>query len=197
MEYAKEFGVVFEGFEKSEYYTGEVYKKYIDNPPFPSNEKVLRLFDGTHLPTSEDWSQLWEDVKKYGMANGYLNAVAPTGSISYLQNATASAMPITEIIETRTYGDLTSNYPMPFLEEAQGYYVPAYEMDMRDMLDVIAALQKHIDQGISTTLFMKSTATTKDLVKLYMYAWSKGLKSLYYTRTKVANVLDECEACSI
>jgi ribonucleoside-diphosphate reductase alpha chain len=86
---------------------------------------------------------------------------------------------------------------MPFLEEAQGYYVPAYEMDMRDMLDVIAALQKHIDQGISTTLFMKSTATTKDLVKLYMYAWSKGLKSLYYTRTKVANVLDECEACSI
>jgi ribonucleoside-diphosphate reductase alpha chain len=197
MEYAKEFGVVFDGFEKSEYYTGEVYQKYIDSPPFPSNEKVLRLFDGTHLPTSEDWAQLREDVKEYGMANGYLNAIAPTGSISYLQNATASAMPITEIIETRTYGDLTSNYPMPFLDEANGYYVPAYDMDMRDMIDVIAALQKHIDQGISTTLFMKSTATTKDLVKLYMYAWSKGLKSLYYTRTKVANVLDECEACSI
>jgi ribonucleoside-diphosphate reductase alpha chain len=197
VEYAKEHGVVFEDFEKSDYSSGKAFDKYFDVDMVPSSEKVAKLFDGVHIPTSDEWADLWVDCMLNGMANGYLNAIAPTGSISYLQNATASAMPITDIIETRTYGDLTSNYPMPFLDEANGYYVPAYDMEMRDMLDVIAALQKHVDQGISTTLFMKSTATTKDLVKLYMYAWSKGLKSLYYTRTKVANVIDECEACSI
>ena len=134
------------------------------------------------------------------MRNAYLFAIAPTGSISYIQNATPSVLPITELIESREYKDLTTYYPMPYLKEAYFAYQgeTAFDIPTVKMIDVIAEIQKHTDQGISTTLFVPSTATTRDLNKLYIYAWSKGLKSIYYLRTKLMNETNaECESCVI
>ena len=67
---------------------------------------------------------------------------------------------------------------------------------MQKMIDLVSVVQKHIDQGISTELFMTSDKNTKDLQKLYIYAFEKGLKSLYYTRMKHMT-LEECLACVI
>lgn len=87
---------------------------------------------------------------------------------------------------------------------------------MRKVIDVYAAAQKHIDQGMSLTLFMRSELpeglyewkngrtrkmTTRDLNILRNYAWNKGIKSIYYVRTFTENN-DEigsngCESCSI
>lgn len=200
MEIARDMGIVFSDFDKSEYAKGEngnVFPQYLNRSFEPKTEKVKKLFEGIHIPTPEDWKRLMEDVQKYGMANGYLLAIAPTGSISYVQNATASVAPITEQIETRTYGDSVTHYPMPYMtNENMFFYQTAYEIDPYKYIDLVATIQRHVDQGISTTLFVDSNKTTEDLVKLYIYANKKGLKGLYYTRTKLLGV-DECVSCQV
>jgi ribonucleoside-diphosphate reductase alpha chain len=69
-------------------------------------------------------------------------------------------------------------------------------MDMMKLIDLVATIQPHIDQGISTILFVTNQTTTKDLVRLYLYAHHKGLKSLYYTRTKNLTI-EECLTCVV
>lgn len=200
MEISRDTGIVFYKFKKSEYakgMKGNVFPKYIDNSFAPRTKKVIELFEGIAFPTQADWEQLMEDVKKYGMANGYLMAIAPTGSISYVQSATASISPITEQIETRTYGDSVTHYPMPYMtNENMFYYQTAYETDMFNYIDLVATIQQHVDQGISTTIFVNSDKTTEDLVQYYIYAQKRGLKGLYYTRTNMLSI-DECISCSV
>lgn len=191
----------FEGFEKSEYAKGKessVLSKYYKESYLPKSEKVKKIFDGIYIPTNEDWSNLLYEVKENGIYNAYLTAIAPTQSISYVQNTTSSIMPITDIVEVRTYGDSTTIYPMPFLtNENMLYYQSAYRMDMRKVIDIVSVVQTHIDQGISTTLFVTDEKTTRDIAKLYIYAYKKGLKSLYYTRTKMTRGNNECLVCSV
>lgn len=193
----------FHRFEDSEYFTGEVFEPYIKESHAPKTEKVKELFKDIYIPTQEDWKSLMKQVRKHGMRNAYLMAIAPTGSISYVQNATPSVLPVTELIETRTYGDLTTYYPMPYLKESYFTYLndTAYDIDPKKVLYVIAEIQKHVDQGISTTIFLPSTYTTRDIVKLYIYGWHKGLKSIYYLRTKLINqaqqAAEECESCLV
>lgn len=191
----------FEGFEKSEYAKGkdsDVLSKYYTNSYLPKYDKVKKLFEGIYIPTRKDWANLLDKVKVNGIYNAYLTAIAPTQSISYVQNATSSIMPITDIVEVRTYGDSTTIYPMPFLtNENMLYYQSAYRMDMRKVIDIVSTVQEHIDQGISTTLFVTDDKTTRDIAKLYIYGYKKGVKSLYYTRTKMTRENNECLVCSV
>lgn len=191
----------FVGFEKSEYAKGkdsDVLRKYYEIDYLPTTDRVKSLFEGMYLPTKEDWANLLDAVKTNGMYNAYLTAIAPTQSISYVQNATSSIMPITEPIEVRTYGDSTTIYPMPFLtNENLLWYQSAYRIDMMKLIDVVAIAQEHIDQGISTTLFVTDDKTTRDIARYYIYAYKKGLKSLYYTRTKLTREDTECVTCSV
>lgn len=69
-------------------------------------------------------------------------------------------------------------------------------MDMMRLIDLVAEIQNHVDQGISTILYITSENSTRDLARLYVYAAKKGLKSLYYTRTKNLS-LEECSACAV
>ena len=196
MEIAKEHGA-FKDFEKSEYAKGTALTRYIEKSHAPKTEKVAKLFEGMHIPTQEDWKHLNDQIMKYGIYSAYLLAIAPTGSISYVQNATPSVMPITEKIETRTYGDSTTHYPMPYMSpQTFWFYKEAYQMDMRKLIDLIAVIQLHIDQSISTTLYVDSDTTDGDLASHYIYAHEKGIKTLYYTRTKVSSV-DDCLSCTV
>ncbi|KJF63611.1 ribonucleotide-diphosphate reductase subunit alpha [Clostridioides difficile] len=201
MKIAIERNQTFEGFDKSEYAKGrnsKVLSKYYEQSYLPKSEKVRALFEGIYTPTKEDWTKLLDEVKEKGIYNAYLMAVAPTQSISYVQNATSSIMPITEPVEVRTYGDSTTIYPMPFLtNDNMLYYQSAYRMDMRKVIDLVATVQNHVDQGISTTLFVTDEKTTRDIAKHYIYAYKKGLKSLYYTRTKMTRDTHECLVCSV
>ncbi|WP_297135280.1 class 1b ribonucleoside-diphosphate reductase subunit alpha [Terrisporobacter sp.] len=201
MEIAIEKNKTFDGFEKSEYAKGKesiVLSKYYKESYLPKSDKIKSLFEGIYVPTTDDWSKLLDDVKEKGIYNAYLTAIAPTQSISYVQNATSSIMPITDPVEVRTYGDSTTIYPMPFLtNENMLYYQSAYRMDMRKVIDIVATTQQHVDQGISTTLFVTDDKTTRDIAKYYIYAYKKGLKSLYYTRTKLTRDDNECLMCSV
>lgn len=193
---AKERGSVFKGFKGSDYETGKYFKRYDEDFEIKS-DKVKALFEDIHIPNKEDWELLADKVKQDGMYHSYLSAIAPTGSISYVQSATASVMPITSRVEERTYGNSKSYYPMPELGPKTWFlYKEAYDMDMFKVVDLMATIQKHIHQGISFTLFVKDNIDTKELSRIYLYAHHKGIKTLYYTRQKTVGV-DECLSCSV
>lgn len=197
MQIAKERKTTFKHFDKSTYAKGKGLEQYIHNSHEPVTEKVKEVLRGIEIPSIEDWKQLIQDIQTYGLYHAYLNAIAPTGNISYVHSSTSGLMPITEHVETRVYGDSTTHYPMPYLNrDTFWYYTTAYDMDMYDMIDVIATWQRHIDQGISCTLFVNSDIATNELARLYIYAHKKGLKSLYYTRTRNLNA-DDCISCTI
>jgi ribonucleoside-diphosphate reductase alpha chain len=220
MKMAKERQETFFDFEKSDYANGLYFDKYIVDADQwgPKTAKVARLFDNHHVPNKADWIELRENVQKYGLYHAYRHAIAPTGSISYVNDTTASLLPIVNKIEERTEGMIGKvYYPAPGLSnDTLKYYESAYDIDMRKVIDIYAAAQQHIDQGMSLTLFMRSTLpeglyewkngrtnkmTTRDLTILRHYAFNKGLKSLYYVRTftddNKESGVNECESCSI
>jgi len=215
---ARERQKTFHNFEKSSYATGEYFDKYIKNDHTFDSEKVESLFKNLSIPTKEDWLNLKNTIMTDGLYHQNRLAVAPTGSISYVNETSASLHPITRLIEEREEKKTGKTYyPAPFLSnETLPYYKSAYDIDMRRVIDVYAAAQKHIDQGMSLTLFMRSDIpeglyewkegrttkqTTRDLNILRHYAWRKGIKSLYYVRTFTENSEEigsnDCENCSI
>ena len=215
---AKERGVTFDGFEKSAYASGTYFDAYTESDVEIKSEKVKEIFANLPIPTAEDWKQLKAEVMADGLYHQNRLAIAPTGSISYVNETSASLHPITRLIEERQEKKTGKTYyPAPFLSnETLPYYKSAYDIDMRKVIDVYAEAQKHIDQGMSLTLFMRSELpeglyewkngrtrkmTTRDLNILRNYAWNKGIKSIYYVRTFTENN-DEigsngCESCSI
>ena len=193
---AKERGETFKGFEGSDYQTGKYFERYDEDFEIKS-DKVKALFTNISIPNKEDWKQLANKVKQDGMYHSYLSAIAPTGSISYVQSATASVMPITDRVEERTYGDSRTFYPMPGIGPKTWFlYKEAYDMDMFKVVDLIATIQKHVHQGISFTLFVKDDVDTRKLSRIYLYAHHKGIKTLYYTRQKDQSQA-ECLSCAV
>ncbi|MFC5700118.1 class 1b ribonucleoside-diphosphate reductase subunit alpha [Cohnella faecalis] len=197
MEIARDRGVTFQGFERSEYAKGTYFDRYTTTDYRPTTARAKELFAGIDVPSPMDWASLKLDVQSHGLYHAYRLAIAPTQSISYVQNATSSVMPIVEPIETRTYANSTTYYPMPFLSRDNFFfYKSAYQMNQFKVIDLIAEIVPHIDQGISTVLHVNSDVTTRDLARYYIYAAKKGLKSLYYTRTNRLSV-EECISCAI
>lgn len=194
---AKRKGETFKDFEKSEYAKGTYFEKYFTTDFAPKTEKVKALFEGIHIPTSEDWQELAELVKEHGLFNAYRLAIAPTQSIGYIQNATASIMPVVSQIESRTYANSTTYYPMPYMDETNfWFYKSAFDMDQFKVMQLVASAQQHVDQGISTILYVNSEISTRELSRYYVFANEIKLKSLYYTRTRNL-AIDECIACSV
>lgn len=197
MEIARDRGITFKDFNKSEYAKGTYFDKYVNKEYLPQTDKVRSLFEGLHIPNSQDWQTLKEQVMQHGIYHAYRLAIAPNQSTSYIMTSTASVMPIVDTIEVREYGDSTTFYPMPYLTNDNFFfYKSAYEMDQKKVMKLIAVIQRHVDQGISTILHTKSSDTTRDIAKYYIYAHKIGLKSLYYTRTRKATI-DECVSCSV
>lgn len=203
---AQETGEKFDGFETSKYATGEFFQKYVNkswDPTFPIITDLFSKYE-ISLPTVSDWRALAEDVAKYGMYNAYLQAVPPTGSISYINHATASIHPITAQIEIRKEGKVGRvAYPAYGLtDENREFYVDAYDVGPLGLIDVYAAATEHVDQGLSCTLFFKDSVTTRDVIKAQQYAWRKGLKTIYYSRFRqqaLAGTEDPnlCVSCSL
>src|SRR5690606_35917989 len=185
---AIERGKHFVGFEKSKYATGEFFDKYTDQVWEPKTDKVRELFAkaNIHIPTQEDWRRLKESVQKHGIYNAYLQAVPPTGSISYINHSTSSIHPIASKIEIRKEGKIGRvYYPAPYMtNDNLEYFQDAYEIGYEKIIDTYAAATQHVDQGLSLTLFFKDTATTRDVNKAQIYAWRKGIKTLYYIRLR-------------
>ena len=202
-EIAIERGTAFDGFEDSTYASGAFFDKYTDAAWEPQTEKVKELFTGIHIPTQEDWAALKASVQQHGIYNQNLQAVPPTGSISYINNSTSSIHPIASKIEIRKEGKIGRvYYPAPFMtNDNLEYYEDAYEIGYEKVIDTYAAATQHVDQGLSLTLFFKDTATTRDINKAQIYAWRKGIKTIYYIRLRQMALegtdMTECVSCML
>lgn len=154
-----------------------------------------------------DWAKLREKVKKDGIRNGYLMAIAPTSSISILVGTTQTIEPVykRKWFEQNLSG-MTPCVVPNLSPETWQYYTPAYELDQRVLIKAGAIRQKWIDQGQSLNIFMSlDKASGKYLSDIYMLAWSLGVKSTYYLRSESpdSSHLDnkpvdrsiECEGC--
>ncbi|HGF6045838.1 MULTISPECIES: class 1b ribonucleoside-diphosphate reductase subunit alpha [Enterobacter] len=205
MRLARERNQRFAGFEQSRYASGEYFSQYLEGDWQPKTEKVRALFAraGVTLPTREMWHQLREDVMRYGLYNQNLQAVPPTGSISYINHATSSIHPIVSKIEIRKEGKTGRvYYPAPFMtNENLALYQDAYEIGPEKIIDTYAEATKHVDQGLSLTLFFPDTATTRDINKAQIYAWKKGIKTLYYIRLRQLALegteIEGCVSCAL
>ena len=195
----------FAGFADSTYASGTFFDKYTEQAWLPRTDKVRELFErsGIALPTQSDWQELKASVMAHGLYNRNLQAVPPTGSISYINNSTSSIHPVAARIEIRKEGKLGRvYYPAPFLDEANfDYFQDAYEIGPEKIIDTYAEASQHVDQGLSLTLFFPDTASTRDINKAQIYAWRKGIKTLYYIRLRQSALegteVEGCVSCSL
>lgn len=202
---AIERGATFKGFEKSKYASGEFFDKYTEQVWEPATERVRELFDkaGIRIPTQEDWLRLKESVQKHGIYNQNLQAVPPTGSISYINHSTSSIHPVASKVEIRKEGKIGRvYYPAPYMtNDNLEYYQDAYEIGYEKIIDTYAAATQHVDQGLSLTLFFKDTADTREVNKAQIYAWRKGIKTLYYIRLRQMALegtqVENCVSCML
>lgn len=213
---ARERQTTFVGFEKSKYADGSYFDKYVTGQFVPKSDLVKELFKDHFIPQASDWEALRQAVQKDGLYHQNRLAVAPNGSISYINDCSASIHPITQRIEERQEKKIGKiYYPANGLStDTIPYYTSAYDMDMRKVIDVYAAATQHVDQGLSLTLFLRSELpkelyewkteskqTTRDLSILRNYAFNKGIKSIYYVRTFTDDGEEvgsnQCESCVI
>ena len=193
-ELARERGRAFGGFERSTYAkpagAGNYFDRYVNGTETlePRTPVVRELFArfGVALPTAADWADLQRAVLQSGLYNQNLQAVPPTGSISYINHATSSIHPIASKIEIRKEGKIgRMYYPAPYMtNENLDLYQDAYAIGWKAIIDTYAEASRHVDQGLSLTLFFSDTATTRDINKAQIYAWRKGIKTLYYIRIR-------------
>jgi ribonucleoside-diphosphate reductase alpha chain len=182
-----------------------LFPPYLEGDWQPKTAKVRALFAraGIVLPDRDMWRQLRDDVMRYGIYNRNLQAVPPTGSISYINHATSSIHPIVSKIEIRKEGKTGRvYYPAPFMtNDNLALYQDAYEIGPQKIIDTYAEATRHVDQGLSLTLFFPDTATTRDINKAQIYAWKKGIKTLYYIRLRQLALegteIEGCVSCAL
>ncbi|RXJ97178.1 ribonucleoside-diphosphate reductase subunit alpha [Arcobacter sp. AHV-9/2010] len=162
-----------------------------DHTPQAVNALVEKdLFD-----SSCDWESLREKVKKDGMRNGYLMAIAPTSSISILVGTTQAIEPVykRKWFEENLSGLIPVVAPK-LSPETWSFYTPAFEIDQLQVVKAAAIRQKWIDQGQSTNIFMSlDKASGKYLHEIYTLAWKLGLKSTYYLRSQSPEAKNDVE----
>ncbi len=202
---AQEKKSVFKGFENSTYSDGSFFSKYLEQDFSPKSEVVKALFErlDIRVPTVSEWEELKQTVMSSGLYNRNLQAIPPTGSISYINDSTASIHPVTAKVEIRKEGKIGRVYfPAPYLNnENLEYFRDAYAIGPEAIIDVYAAATEHVDQGLSLTLFFDDEVTTRDINKAQIYAWKKKIKTLYYIRMRQKALegtqVEGCVSCSL
>ena len=175
MELAKEKGA-YEAFEGSDWQTGAYFEQ--------------RGY------TSERWQQLKADVAKYGLRNGYIMAVAPTGSTSNIANTTAGIDPIFKkfFIEEKK-GSFTPKTAPDLCQENFWLYKEAHHINQSWSIKACGIRQRHIDQAQSFNLYITPQISAKDILNMYIESWKNQIKTLYYVRNQSLET-DECTSCS-
>lgn len=161
-----------------------------------ANENAKSLVPrGLIDPFIYDWEALREEVKRQGMRNGYLMAIAPTSSISILTGTTQTIEPVykKKWFEENLSGLIPVVVPNLNVDTIN-YYTSAYDLDQRVLVKAAAIRQKWIDQGQSLNIFVKvDEASGKMLNDIYMMAWELGLKSTYYLRSQSPEAKNDVE----
>ena len=145
---------------------------------------------------SGEWQRIREKVHAQGMRNGYLLAVAPTGSTSIIAGTTAGIDPVMKkfFLEEKK-GSMLPRIAPDLNADTYWYYKNAHLIDQTRSVRACGVRQRHIDQAQSMNLYITNDYTLRQVLNLYILAWECGVKTLYYIRSKSLEV-EECESCS-
>ncbi len=180
---AKERGYTYKLFDGSEWQKGIFFGRSVEEIHKTSKAKL-------------DWLQLYENIKQYGLLNGYLLAIMPTGSTSIITGATPSIDPIYDkFYKDENMHSILPQVP-PEIDKYYWHYKSAFHINQEWILKAAAVRQKWIDQGQSLNLYIDpNNIDGPTLSNLYIMAWKLGLKTVYYLRSRTATDIIECESC--
>lgn len=175
MEIAKEKGS-YDFFEGSDWQSGE----YFD----------LRDYK------DDKWNKLRDDVKNNGLRNGYIMAIAPTGSTSIISATTAGVDPVMNryFLEEKK-GSILPRVAPDLTPQTFWLYENAHELDQNLVIEAAAIRQRHIDQSQSINFYITTDFTMRKILNLYIKAAKEKIKSVYYVRSKSLEV-EDCDYCA-
>ncbi|NLC96840.1 MAG: ribonucleoside-diphosphate reductase subunit alpha [Erysipelotrichaceae bacterium] len=145
---------------------------------------------------SERWNKLRESIHQNGIRNGYLLAIAPTSSTSIISGTTAGLDPIMDrfFLEEKKTGLIPRVAP-DLNTSTHWLYKNAHTIDQSWSIKAAGIKQRHVDQAMSMNIYITNDYTFRQILDLYILAYEKGVKTLYYIRSKSLEI-DECESCS-
>ncbi|NPB03622.1 MAG: adenosylcobalamin-dependent ribonucleoside-diphosphate reductase [Thermotogae bacterium] len=152
--------------------------KHLENPFFAD-------FDG----------ELIDRIEKYGLRNVAYLTVPPVGSGSLLAATSSGIEPIFALYYIRRAESLSANefrvyHPLArqYMEmvgkkdmeegEFPDYFVTAHRIDPKMRIKMQAAIQRHIDQAISSTINLPRQTTPEEIGRIYTLAAQSGLKGV-------------------
>ncbi len=134
-----------------------------------------------------------EKIKKQGLRNACILTVPPVGSGSLLAGTTSGVEPAFALSyfrrskslskeEFKVYHPLVTEYREKFgLEndsELPDTFVTSHEIKPEMRVRMQAAIQKHIDSCISSTVNLPADITLEEVEKIYFLAWKLGCKGI-------------------
>ena len=167
--------------------------------PYDHTRKEVYTLTTRDCSNEPEWASLVAQIKRTGMRNGYLMAIAPTSSISILVGTTQAIEPVykRKWFEENLSGLIPVVVPN-LSPDTYAFYKPAYEVDQTNIIKAAAIRQKWIDQGQSTNIFMSlDKASGKYLHEIYTLAWKLGNKSTYYLRSQSPEAKNDVEDRSL
>lgn len=142
------------------------------------------------------WNKLREEVKANGLRNGYIMAIAPTGSTSIIAATSAGVDPIMNryFLEEKK-GSILPRVAPDLTPQSFWLYENAHELDQNFVIEAAAIRQRHIDQAQSINFYITTDFTMRKILNLYIKAAKEKLKSVYYVRSKSLEV-EDCDYCA-
>ena len=172
---------------------------------------------GIQPENTKRWEELKARIKKQGLRNSLLIAIAPTATIASIVGVYESIEPqVSNLFKRETLsgefiqinkhlaqtlkkeglwtasvkeqlkaneGSIQNIPEIP--QKIKDLFKTAWEMAQKSLIDMAIARGPYIDQSQSLNLFIENPTINK-LSSMYMYAWSQGLKTSYYLRSRPA-----------
>lgn len=137
--------------------------------------------------------------------NGCVLSIAPTGTLAYLLDTSHSIEPIfanrykrKDVVDKDKLHSITHTLYKQYGNnpEYAEFFIEANDIAPEWHIKMVAAFQKHVDQGISKTISLPSTATIEDVKNIFLLGWKLGCKALTVYRDNTRDNVLKKEECS-
>lgn len=162
-------------------------------PVHLANKLALELTK--YKPDMEKWNALGNEIKKYGIRNAQLMAIAPTATSGKAINATESIEPIQHFVYKED-GKINLPTLVPNIQNNWKYYKIAFKCDQYMLLKAAAIRQIYLDQSQSINIYFKKITSLTEFALFHFYGFKLGIKTYYYAKTAKEQAEEICESCS-
>ena len=187
VELAQEKGK-FENFYETEWSKGIL-------PIDKANKEAASLTK--YKPDIKKWNILREKVKRDGLRNAQLMAVAPTATSGKGINAIESTEPIADFFY-KEEGTMTIPTLVPNFRLNNSYYKKNFDCNQIKLVQHAAVRQKWIDQGQSVNIYIRRPDSLLEMTLIHLYGFRLGMKTFYYLKQQKDGAEDEevCSSCT-